>query len=849
MKARSRLLVPEIVQTSNMDCGPAALKCLLEGFAISASYGRLREACQTDVDGTSIDTLEETANQLGLEVEQIVVPLEHVLLKEAACLPALAVVVLPNGVTHFVVVWRSHFGKFVQVMDPAVGRRFVPAKQFLDSLYLHRMQVPKEDWDEYARSERFQVPLQARLRLLQIEPKSYLEQEPALLDAAIRAATALVNSGAMTKGREAETVLQSLLAEPETIPEQYWSVRASGEGQVSPSGEGQVRMTGAVLVRALGRRAADLPASPELASALEEQSASPGRHLLNLLAADGWFSPASLILALLVACAGVLLEAVLFQGLLAGAVNVTRVVAFSAILLLLEWPVTAELLRAGRRLEMRLRIAFLDKLPRLPDRYLQSRLRSDMAERSHSLHLIRRLPELGAQLLRASFELLLTAIAIAWIDPPSAPYAAASATLALLIPLLAQPLLTERNLRLRTHSGALSHFYLDALLGLFAIHSHRAQPAVRRQHEALLTTWARAGFALQRFAVFLEGAQLTAGFGLAAILLAAHLARHTETGAVLLLVYWALNLPVLGQEIASVAWQYPSYRNITLRMLEPLGAMERASSASVFDGTSAASLRFENVSVKASGQSILHSINLEIPAGEHVAIVGPSGAGKSSLVGLLLGWYRASEGRILVDGEPLEEESFRRSIAWLDPGVHIWNRTLEENIRYGARSNECPVADVQDAIAAARLQSIAARIQVPLGEGGGLVSGGEGQRVRFARAAVRSGVRLAILDEPFRGLDLDTRQALLAEAKRRWSLTTLLCITHDVSETFAFDRVVVVEQGTIREQGSPRELARDPNSRFSALLAAERQAQQRLWSDSLWRRMIVDYGRLRELAK
>src|SRR5271165_815478 len=279
-------------------------------------------------------------------------------------------------------------------------------------------------------------------------------------------------------------------------------------------------------------------------------------------------------------------------------------------------------------------------------------------------------------------------------------------------------------------------------------------------------------------------------------------------------------------------------------MLEPLGAMERASSASVFDGTSAASLRFENVSVKASGQSILHSINLEIPAGEHVAIVGPSGAGKSSLVGLLLGWYRASEGRILVDGEPLEEESFRQSIAWLDPGVHIWNRTLEENIRYGAG----PV-DVQDAIAAARLQSIAARIQVPLGEGGGLVSGGEGQRVRFARAAVRSGVRLAILDEPFRGLDLDTRQALLAEAKRRWSLTTLLCITHDVSETFAFDRVVVVEQGAIREQGSPRELARDPNSRFSALLAAERQAQQRLRSDSLWRRMIVDSGRLRELAR
>ena len=64
-----RLLAAEVVQTSAMDCGPAALKCLLDGFGIHVSYGRLREACQTDVDGTCIDTIEETAVQLGLEAE------------------------------------------------------------------------------------------------------------------------------------------------------------------------------------------------------------------------------------------------------------------------------------------------------------------------------------------------------------------------------------------------------------------------------------------------------------------------------------------------------------------------------------------------------------------------------------------------------------------------------------------------------------------------------------------------------------------------------------------------------------------------------------------------------------
>src|SRR5260370_3312164 len=119
MKSHRRLFVPEVVQTSAMDCGPASLKCLLEGFGISASYGRLREACQTDVDGTSIDTLEDAAVQLGLDAEQIMLPADYVLVPQAAALPALVVVRLPNGVTHFVVAWRRT-GGFMQVMDPAV---------------------------------------------------------------------------------------------------------------------------------------------------------------------------------------------------------------------------------------------------------------------------------------------------------------------------------------------------------------------------------------------------------------------------------------------------------------------------------------------------------------------------------------------------------------------------------------------------------------------------------------------------------------------------------------------------------------------------------------------------------
>src|SRR5215472_12850468 len=121
-KPLRRFFAPEVVQTSAMDCGPASLKCLLEGFGIRVSYGRLREACQTDVDGTSIDTIEEAAIQLGLDAGQIMVPADHVLLNEAETLPGIIVVRLANGVTHVVVAWRRH-GPLVKLMDPGTGRR------------------------------------------------------------------------------------------------------------------------------------------------------------------------------------------------------------------------------------------------------------------------------------------------------------------------------------------------------------------------------------------------------------------------------------------------------------------------------------------------------------------------------------------------------------------------------------------------------------------------------------------------------------------------------------------------------------------------------------------------------
>jgi ABC-type bacteriocin/lantibiotic exporter with double-glycine peptidase domain len=846
-----KLLVPEVVQTSNMDCGPAALKSLLEGFGIPVNYGRLREACQTGVDGTSIDTIEEVANQLGLRTEQIMLPTDHVLIDEARALPAIAVVVLPSGVTHFVIVWRR-FGRFVELMDPAVGRRWVSAARFRTDLYLHQQTVAADDWRVYAGSEDFLAPLRQRLHSLGIANDQGVTtaiNDPswrslAALDAGVRMLESLARSGAVDRGSESQCLLLTLLEDSNAIPEHYWSVQPGPE-------EDQLVMRGAVLVRALGV-GGTAPASPELLAVLHQPSARPGAELLRLLRADGVFTPVAIAIALALSSAAVVIEAILFRGLIDFGRSLFAVtVALSAVLLVLEIPITSALLRFGRRLEIRLRLAFLEKLPRLGDRYFQSRPKSDMAERSHSIHLIRRLPELGGQLLRYSFEIVFTTVGIIWIDPAAAPIALLAAFAALAIPLASQPLLMERDLRLRTHAGALTHFYLDALLGLVAIHTHGGQPAVRREHESLLTEWARAGLNLQRAVLSLEALQFLVGFGLAIWLLASHMARGGQAGAVLLLVYWALNLPALGQEVAIIAWQYPSYRNVTLRLLEPLGALEQRAPANVAQPQPgpAASIAFENVSVVAAGHQVLRDINLSISPGTHVAIVGASGAGKSSLVGLLLGWHRAASGRVLVDGVELDDSSLdqlRPHIAWVDPAVQLWNKPLLENLRYGLPA--APNMPIQSAIDAADLTRVMERLpnglETLLGEAGGLVSGGEGQRVRLARALLRPGVRLAILDEPFRGLDLEQRHQLLTRSREIWRDATLLAISHDIAEAITFPRVLVLEDGRIVEDGDPRELARNPESRFHAMLEAESAIHEELWNNAEWRHLRLQNGQL-----
>lgn len=877
-------LVPEVVQTSMMDCGPAALKCLLEGFKIPVSFGRLREVCQTNVDGTSIDMLEEVANRLGLDAEQVMIPLDHIFLSEAAVLPAMVVVKHADGTTHFVVIWRRH-GAWLQVMDPAIGRRWVTCQRFSEEIFRHSLTVSATEWSAWAASDEFLKPLYQRMSMLGVTQTirttlitQALESDDwfglATLDAGIRLVDSFVEAKGIKAGKQASRLLKTVIQKIDkkdiykTIPVSYWSVMPSTSKADS---ENKIQIKGAVLLQVKAKKNDSVKVSLEddslaieLDAALNEKTSHPIKTILSLLKADGFLSPIALVGALTIAAAAVLLETLLFRGIFDIVWElklssqrlwaVVGLMTFVSLLLLIEIPIAMESLRFGRHLETRLRMALLRKMPKLTDRYFQSRPVSDMAERSHSIALTRSVPSLGIQFVQTLWDIIFTLTGIILIAPASSGLAFIITGLAIILPLLAQPLLNEKDLRIRNHGGALFRFNLDALLGLVPIRTHRAELPVRREHEGLLVEWARSGRNMIQLSLLVEGLQSLICTGFAGLMLYQHFIRSGGvSGGDLLLVFWVLKLPSIGQKLADLAQQYPAQRNTLLRLLEPLSTPEEIDKSSKNQTSSlinttknskAVNIKIADGKVVAAGHSILTDINLTIRAGEHIAIVGSSGAGKSTLVGLLLGWHRLVKGQLRVDGQILSgttQQALRQETAWVDPAVQLWNRSLLDNLVYSTDDSGFErIATIIDSAALREvLQKLPAGLQTYLGEGGSLLSGGEGQRVRLARALMQNNVRLVLLDEPFRGMDCSQRQKLLNDARKWWHSATMLCVTHDVAETLSFERVLVVENGRIIEDGVPIQLA-SRDSRYRELLDTEKLVRQKLWKGKVWRRIQVD---------
>jgi ATP-binding cassette subfamily B protein len=347
---------------------------------------------------------------------------------------------------------------------------------------------------------------------------------------------------------------------------------------------------------------------------------------------------------------------------------------------------------------------------------------------------------------------------------------------------------------------------------------------------------------------------MSATYGLVAVMLWGALKRAEAPAVVLLLAYWSLQLPQSGQDLALALRTFIPIRNTALRITEPLGAVEEGQAATVATSDQCGAVRLElaHVTVAAGGHQILEDLNLCVDPGSHVAIVGASGAGKSTLLGLFLGFHRPTSGEVRVDGALLDGDGLarlRRATAWVDPAVQLWNRSFLENLIFGAErapSGGELTAVVQTLGLEGSLQRLPDGLASALGETGTNLSGGEGQRVRVARALLHKGARLVILDEAFRGFAKDERQTLLAQLRQRWKGATLLYVTHDATEAAAFDRVLVLEAGRIIEDGVGSELAKRRDSRLRVYLDAEAMRQRAFGGTAGFRNWQLLGGKLKD---
>jgi len=230
-------------------------------------------------------------------------------------------------------------------------------------------------------------------------------------------------------------------------------------------------------------------------------------------------------------------------------------------------------------------------------------------------------------------------------------------------------------------------------------------------------------------------------------------------------------------------------------------------------------IAFERVAFRYDGREpVLEEFSFEIPAGTTVALVGPSGAGKSTLAKLLVRFYDVVEGRAAIDGVDIRDvtlKSLRQQIAIVPQDPILFSGTIAENLRYGQ-----PNATDEEVRQAARLAFADAFIerfpdgyQTEVGERGVKLSGGQKQRLAIARAFLKD-APILILDEPTSALDAESEELIKQALLRLLEGRTALIIAHRLSTIEHANRVVVLDEGRILEQGRHEELLRSPNGLY-----------------------------------